>query len=49
MSSADTIFALATPPGKSGVAVVRLSGPRALAALQRLTPCSRSSRDTHIT
>ncbi len=25
----DTIFAPATPPGKSGVAVVRISGPRA--------------------
>lgn len=25
----DTIFALATPPGKSGVAVIRLSGPHA--------------------
>lgn len=37
MSSADTIYALATAPGKSGVAVLRLSGPRALAALQRLT------------
>lgn len=37
MSSADTIFALATPPGKSGVAVVRLSGARAFEALARLT------------
>lgn len=36
MSSADTIFALATPPGKSGVAVVRLSGPQTLAALRGL-------------
>ena len=37
MSSADTIFALATPPGKSGVAVLRLSGTGALPALQQLT------------
>jgi len=37
MSSADTIFALATPPGKSGVAVVRLSGPQAQAAILRIT------------
>lgn len=37
MSSADTIFALATPPGKSGVAILRLSGTRSLTALQRLT------------
>ncbi|NNE78795.1 MAG: tRNA uridine-5-carboxymethylaminomethyl(34) synthesis GTPase MnmE [Silicimonas sp.] len=32
----DTIFALASAPGKSGVAVVRISGPMALAALERL-------------
>ncbi len=37
MSSADTIFALATPPGKSGVAVVRLSGVRAAQAVLGLT------------
>ncbi|MDY0872153.1 tRNA uridine-5-carboxymethylaminomethyl(34) synthesis GTPase MnmE [Dongia rigui] len=35
--SGDTIFALATPAGKSGVAVFRLSGPRAAEALQTLT------------
>ena len=27
--SADTIFAQATPPGRSAVAVIRISGPRA--------------------
>lgn len=32
----DTIFALATSPGKAGVAIVRLSGPQALAAAERL-------------
>ena len=32
----DTIFALATPAGRSGVAVVRISGPDARAALQAL-------------
>ncbi|MGF1553097.1 MAG: tRNA uridine-5-carboxymethylaminomethyl(34) synthesis GTPase MnmE [Paracoccaceae bacterium] len=32
-----TVFALATPPGVSGVAVIRLSGPAANAALSRLT------------
>jgi tRNA modification GTPase len=32
----DTIFALATPAGRSGVAVVRVSGPRAGAALEAL-------------
>ncbi len=33
----DTIFALATAPGRAAVAVVRLSGPRAGAALDALT------------
>lgn len=32
----DTIFALATPPGRSGVAVVRISGPAASSALDLL-------------
>jgi len=33
----DTIYALATPAGRSGVAVVRISGPDARAALAALT------------
>jgi tRNA modification GTPase len=33
----DTIFALATAPGRSAVAVMRLSGPRARGALEALT------------
>lgn len=33
----DTIFALATPAGRSGVAVFRLSGPRAAEVLETLT------------
>ncbi len=33
----ETIFALATAQGKSGVAVVRISGPSATAALRRLS------------
>ena len=32
----DTIFAEATPPGRGGICVVRLSGPKARAALQEL-------------
>ena len=34
---ADTIFALSTPPGRSAVAVIRLSGPRAGEALAAVT------------
>ena len=42
----DTIVALATPPGKSGVAVLRLSGPQSVAALSHLNsdiPAARSA------
>jgi len=40
MTSADTIVAISTPPGRGGLGVVRLSGPRALeiaASLIKLT------------
>ena len=33
MKSVDTIFAVATPPGRSAIAVIRISGPKA-----RLSP-----------
>jgi tRNA modification GTPase len=34
----DTIYALSTPPGRGGVAVVRVSGPHAWEGLKDLTP-----------
>lgn len=37
---AATIFALASGAGRAGVAVIRISGPRALAALENLSGCS---------
>lgn len=37
LNDKKTIFALATPPGKSGVAIIRISGPKALNALKTLT------------
>ena len=37
MQQDDTIFALSTPPGKSGVAVVRLSGAQAAPTLLSIT------------
>lgn len=40
MADTDTIFALATPPGRGGIAVLRLSGPSARAALRTLTGIS---------
>ena len=33
----ETIFAVATPPGRSAVAIIRISGVNALMALQKLT------------
>ncbi len=36
MSDVDTIYALSTAPGRAGIAVVRLSGPEAAAALGAL-------------
>jgi tRNA modification GTPase len=36
-STADTIVAIATPPGRGGIGVVRLSGPEAHAIAQHLT------------
>jgi tRNA modification GTPase len=36
-STADTIVAIATPPGRGGIGVVRLSGPEAHAIAQRVT------------
>ena len=46
----DTIFALATPPGRGAIAVMRLSGPGVDAALTalgatRLKPRMASVRD----
>lgn len=37
MNFSDSIFALATAPGKSGIAVIRLSGPQAIGVLTILT------------
>lgn len=42
MADTDTIFALATPPGRSALAVFRISGRRAGQVLDIFTRCSRS-------
>lgn len=36
----DTIVALATPPGKAGVAIVRISGDKSHQILQNITKCN---------
>ena len=38
VAAADTIFALATPSGRSAIAIVRVSGPSAAAILTALAP-----------
>ena len=40
LNDKKTIFALATPPGKSGVAIIRVSGPDAFSCLNSLTNAS---------
>ncbi|NKB43188.1 MAG: tRNA uridine-5-carboxymethylaminomethyl(34) synthesis GTPase MnmE [Alphaproteobacteria bacterium] len=42
--SSDTIFALATAPGRSGIAIIRISGPKTGKALDRLGVASRKPR-----
>ena len=40
MISGDTIAAIATAPGRGGVAIVRVSGPEAFAIAKKLTGCA---------
>ena len=44
----DTIFAEATPPGRGGVSVVRLSGPKARAALESLAGAAPEPRNAYL-
>ncbi|MFT4636510.1 MAG: tRNA modification GTPase, partial [Chitinophagales bacterium] len=46
-SSLDTIAAIATPPGKGGVGVIRLSGPGALDLGERLSSKKLTPRTAH--
>lgn len=52
MRTAATIFALASGAGRAGIAVIRISGPSALAALKRLSGVSgfqpRYARRVHL-
>ena len=47
--SIDTIAAIATPPGKGGVGVIRLSGPVALDIGERLSTKKLTPRTAHYT
>ncbi|MFB0516581.1 MAG: tRNA uridine-5-carboxymethylaminomethyl(34) synthesis GTPase MnmE [Candidatus Neomarinimicrobiota bacterium] len=43
----DTIIALATPPGRGGVAVARISGPQALTLIQQLCSAPLTDHPRH--
>jgi tRNA modification GTPase len=43
----DTICALSTPPGKGGIAVIRVSGPQSLAIARKLCPSLPQQVKTH--
>ena len=47
-SSADTIFALSSAPGRAGVAVIRISGPEAIAAAAALGARALRPRRAHL-
>jgi len=46
--SGETIFALSSAPGRAGVAVVRVSGPRSGAALEALACGLQPPREAHL-
>ena len=48
-STADTIVAIATPPGRGGIGVVRLSGVEACAIAERLTDRRKPLEPRHAT
>jgi tRNA modification GTPase len=48
-STSDTIVAIATPPGRGGIGVVRLSGAEARAIAERLTKSSKRLEPRHAT
>jgi tRNA modification GTPase len=48
-STSDTIVAIATPPGRGGIGVVRVSGPEAAAVSRRLIDCAEPLEPRHAT
>lgn len=47
MQIADTIVALSTPPGRSGIGVIRISGPQALDITRRLAHDTQFTPEPH--
>ena len=48
IAQTDTIVALSTPPGRSGIGVIRLTGPRALFILKRLVDSDSFDPDPNL-
>jgi tRNA modification GTPase len=48
-STSDTIVAIATPPGRGGIAVIRVSGPQATSIAGRMTTHGRPFERRHAT
>src|SRR5262245_10882998 len=48
-STSDTIVAIATPPGRGGIGVVRISGPDAYRIAQELTSREQPFQPRHAT
>ena len=48
-STSDTIVAIATPPGRGGIGVIRLSGPEAQSIAQRLLTRRKALEPRHAT
>ena len=47
MQAASTIAAIATPPGRGGIAVTRISGPLALSAARQICRCTPQPRHVY--
>ena len=47
MSTTETISAIATPPGKGGVGIIRVSGPKALSIAKAITGLDLKPRYAH--
>ena len=46
-NSDDTIAAISTPPGEGGVAIIRISGKRALAVAKSVFSCDPTRFESH--
>ena len=43
----DTITALATPPGRGGISIIRISGPNSFSIAQKITKKNLINKQVH--